>query len=96
MVAASIASELTMYSHPSVLACEPPFELAAGPHWRLHTDREYLAAYQRQTVAPCPHPVCVKTLREGCAKPWRGSASRIDQVRDGRARSIARNTLPIT
>lgn len=63
MAAASIASEPAMYTHPSVLACEPPFELAAGPHWRLHTDRAYLAAYQRQTVRShknCPHPVYVK------------------------------------
>lgn len=56
MAAASIASELAMYSHPSVLACEPPFELAAGPHWRLYTDHEYMAAYQLHTVVPARTP----------------------------------------
>lgn len=33
-------------------------------------------------------------LREGGVKPCRGRASRIDQVRDGRARRTARNTPP--
>lgn len=33
---------------------------------------------------------CVNMLREECVKPLRGKASRIDQVRDGRARNNAR------
>ena len=39
---------------------------------------------------------CVNMLREGCVKPCRGRASRIDQVREGRARRTARNTQPGT
>lgn len=36
---------------------------------------------------------CVNMLREGCVKPCRGRASRIDQVREGRARSTARKLV---
>lgn len=40
-------------------------------------------------------PKCVNMLREGRVKPWRRKASRIDQVRDERARSTARKRVDL-